>query len=95
MFGRVKKEQSKLAEPIDDVLACMKETTPDQEEYPQYLSYLERLRKLEESDKISLRPSADTIVTVLGNLLVVVVIVAYEQKHVMVSKAKDFILKAK
>jgi hypothetical protein len=65
---------------------------PGTEEYSNTLSYLERLVKLKAEDKPE-RISRNTVAVVLGNLAGILLIVAYEQKHVMTSKAFGTILK--
>ena len=93
MFGLfAKSEPSKLEAPIDRVLQEMQENGPDTEEYPAMLSYLERLTKLKNEPR-SERVSRDTLAVVVGNLAGILIIVMYEQKHVMVSKALSFIKK--
>jgi len=97
MFGRDKSKNEMLLETnINAVLIQMEVYGPDSEhnEFQDLLSYLERLYALK-TDKSKRKVSPDTLATVLGNLLGIVIIVAYEQKHVMVSKAKDFILRPK
>lgn len=71
---------------IDAVLKKMQALGVDHEEYPKMLSQLERLYALKAKAKPT-RVSRDTLALVLGNLFGVILIVAYEQKHVMTSKA--------
>lgn len=87
MFARTKK--SKLDGQIDSVLIKMYELGPDDEDYPTMMTNLERLIELEAKQAKS-GVSPDTIVIVAGNLLGILIIVVYEQKHVMVSKALNF-----
>lgn len=94
MFGRITKNDSILDEPIASVLREMEMTGPDTDEFPALLSYLERLSRLK-TEKRQSRVSPDTIAIVVGNLVGILIIVAYEQKHVMVSKGLGFILKPK
>lgn len=95
MFGReAKLGPNALDCTIERVLNSMHEYGTDSPEYPTLLSYLERLIKLKTEDRPA-RVSRDTLATVGGNLMVVLVIVMYENKHVMVSKALGFILKPK
>lgn len=67
---------------------------PDSEEYREAVSYLERLVRLK-ADERRIRITPDTMAIVLGNLLGILIIVAYEQKHVMVSKGLGLILRTK
>ena len=95
MFGNFrKKEDPKLSAAIDAIYEEMTTHGPDSEEYPNMLGYLERLTELQ-APKRHNRVSPDQMAVVLGNLLGIQIIVAYEQKHVMTSKAKDFIIKPK
>jgi hypothetical protein len=81
-------------EPIKKVLIEMQENGVETEEYSTAVRHLETLTKLktEEGRK---RVSADTMAIVVGNLLGILVIVAYEQKHVMTTKANWGTLKPK
>ncbi|MET0786968.1 MAG: hypothetical protein ABWY25_09695 [Paenisporosarcina sp.] len=58
------------------------------------VDHLERLMKMKAEERRN-RVSPDTMAIVGGNLLGILVIVAYEQKHVMVSRGLGLILKAK
>lgn len=55
-------------------------------EYPTKLSYLERLHDIRSKARPE-KVSRDTVAAVLGNLAGILLIVAYEQKHVLTSKA--------
>lgn len=93
MFGRPIGLNPDLDVPIMQVLDAMKEMQPDHEEYPLMISHLERLVELKKKKKQPI--SLDNALVVAGNLLGILVIVAYEQKHVFVSKAQGLILKPK
>lgn len=96
MFGIFRKrEPSKYDEPIAKTFASLKTYDTDDAEFSDAMDYLERLNKLKDAEKHLSRFSPDTIAIVLGNLFGILVIVAYEQKHVMTSKAMGFILRAK
>lgn len=91
MFGRFeKKDPTILDGPIERVLSEMETYGPDSEEYPSYLSYLERLFRLKTETRRE-RISRDTLALVAGNLAGILIIVIYEQKHVMASKGLSFI----
>lgn len=95
MFGKFRKTVTSIYdEPINKVLTEMREQPVESQEYAAAISHLETLNKLkaEEGKK---RVSADTMAVVAGNLLGILTIVAYEQKHVMTSKATGFIIKPK
>jgi len=85
MVNIFQKNPSKLDEPIDKVLTRMKDLEPDSEEYKKLLTTLDKLMELQ-SEEQSSQFSPDTVLNVAGSLLEVLLIVAYEQKHVMVSK---------
>jgi hypothetical protein len=87
-------ESSILDEPIERVLTDMNTYGPDSEEYPKLVDHLERLTRMK-AEESRQRVSPDTMAIVLGNLLGILVIVAYEQKHVMVSKGLGFVLRTK
>lgn len=95
MFGRTPKVMNTKLDPvIDTILSEMEAFGPDSPEYSMMLSHLEKvvnLRKSEDNKKVT----PDTMALVAGNLLGILIIVAYEQKHVMASKAQGFILKSK
>lgn len=97
MFGKFRRGgPSKYDAPIEKALASMETYDTDDAEFADALNFLERLTKLKEAEKPNVRKvSPDTLALVLGNLAGILVIVAYEQKHVMTSVAKGFILKVK
>ncbi len=84
--------------PVDDhikiILDEMLLSGPDSEEYPKLLNGLERLYTLKAKERRQ-PVSSDTIALVAGNLMGILLIVAYEQKHVMTSKGFGHIIKPK
>lgn len=95
MFGRTKKpDVLALDEPIEKVLESLKTYDTTDAEFSDSLEYLERLAKLK-SEKDQSRVDPNQIILVVGNLVGILVVVAYEQKHVWTSKAKNFELRAK
>ena len=94
MFGIFQKQQSKLDEPIDAVLNSMQIYGPESTEYDELIGRLDRLTKMQSEERSS-RVSPDTMAIVAGNILGILIIVAYEQKHVMVSKAVGMLLRSK
>lgn len=76
--------------PIDEqikmVLSEMTEQGVDSEEYSKQLAYLERLHELKAKNRREAL-SWETIAIIAGNLAGILLIVAYEQKHVITSKA--------
>ena len=97
MFGKFRRGgPSKYDAPIEKALASLETYDTDDAEFSDAMDYLERLTKLKEAEKSVVRKfSPDTLAIVLGNLAGILVIVAYEQKHVLTSKATGFILRAK
>lgn len=95
MLDRIfKRRESILDEPIDKILIEMKTYSPDTKEYQAAIEHLDRLMKLKAEER-KFKISWDTVAIVAGGLLQVLVIVAYEQKHVMTSKGLGFVIKAK
>jgi hypothetical protein len=95
MFGNLFKEQpSILDEPIAKVLTEMNKVGPDSDEYKALVRHLEVLTRLKAESRPQ-RVSPDALAVVAGNLLGILIIVAYEQKHVMVSKGLGFVMKVR
>jgi len=92
MFGRYKSPKHIYDAPIENVLAGMNFHGLDSERYPDLLVYLQKLSalKTEETNRHR-KPSPDAILAVIGNVLTVLVIVAYEQKHVLSTKAMGLV----
>jgi hypothetical protein len=95
MFGRTPKEATvRLNAAMTHILDEMETFGPDSPEYSAMLGHLERVNALRKSeDRREVSP--DTMFLVIGNLLGILIIVAYEQKHVMSSKSLPFVLKPK
>lgn len=90
----VREKPSVLDEPIAKVLSSMNTYGTEDPEYKIAMDHLERLMKLKAEERKS-KVSPDTWAIVSGNLLGILIIVAYEQKHVMVSKGLGFVIKSK
>lgn len=86
-----RKKKTLLDEEIDDVLERMNHVGAKSEEYLQLLTILERLSKVKKEEGSPL--SRDTIVLVGGNLLGLILIMAYERTHVMSSKAVNQLIR--
>ena len=82
MYNRLSTLDRLIAEAEAEMLTIDAES----EEYKALLGNLERLRKLKDDNRPK-RLDRNTIALVAGNLLGILIIVAYEQKHVMTSKA--------
>lgn len=94
MVDIFQKKESKLDEPIDAVLTRMKDAKPDSDEYKKLLNNLDKLMELQREERSS-GISPDAVVSAVASLLGILTIVAYEQKHVMTSKALGFVLRSK
>lgn len=81
---------------INAVLASMQAINKETPEYTKMVDHLKELYALKETENnlgTKSRVSPDTMAIVLGNLAGILVIVAYERSHVMVSKGLSFVLK--
>lgn len=76
---------SALDAQIDDVLVAMGEAGVTTEKYSELMVKLEKLNEIKAKSRKP-RVSNDTIAMVLGNLAGILIIVMYEQKHVLSSK---------
>lgn len=79
---------------IDAVLDEMHDTGVLSDEYPKLMSYLERLNEVK-AKEAKAPVSRDMLVQVAGSLAGILLIVAYEQKHVMTSKGFGFSIRPK
>lgn len=94
MLGRfAKSKSSDLDEPIKRILADMEAYGPDNEAYTMLVEHLERLKRMKMEETHRRRPSPDTVLVVVGNILGILAIVAYEQKHVMASRGLGFVMR--
>jgi len=92
MIGKKSKElDSKLDEVSDHLLNQMLEVEVSSQKFAVDLAHLERVRTLRTRSKKSL--DSNTLALIAGNLLGILIIVAYEQKHVMTSKGLGFVPK--
>jgi hypothetical protein len=95
MFGRFERTKPSIFdEPIAKVLTEMNQYGPDSPEYSEMISHLDRLHKMKADERRN-RVSPDTVAMICGNLLGILIIVAYEQKHVLVSKGLGFVIRTK
>lgn len=83
-----------IDENITDVLTEMKTVGVDDEGYPKLMTLLERLYEIKAKQSRS-PVSSDTLATIVGSFLNILLIVAYEQKHVMTSMGFRHIIKPK
>ncbi|HSX24542.1 MAG TPA: hypothetical protein VLG69_01090 [Candidatus Andersenbacteria bacterium] len=95
MFGREPKiEAVKLQEIKLDILDHMINETPGSDRFSALRKELEKIEKMQ-NPKGMQKIDINTALLVGGNLLGILVIVAYEQKHVFASTARNFVLKTK
>ena len=92
MLMKFVKSESALDEQIDKILEHMSQCDPSTEKYSGMLTDLERLIRLKKEEKIN-RVSPDTLAIVAGNLIGILIIVAYEQKHVVTSRGVGFVMR--
>ena|SRR5687768_17354525 len=86
---------SELDEVIDALKSSMIGMDEGSEEYSNATDQFVKLYALRaETDRKRVGVSPDTLVIVAGNLLGILVIVGYEQRHVITSKALGFVLRA-
>lgn len=85
-----RRKQSVLDKPIADILTRMDEAGMDSQKYNQCVDRLDRLMEMKADERRS-RIDPNTVLIVLGNLLGILAIIAYEQKHVMASRALGFV----
>lgn len=79
---------------IDAVLKEMQKEGVRSEEYPKLMRFLEQLYEMKTRDRQA-PVSRDTIALIGGALLQTLLTVAYEQKHVITSKAFPKIIELK
>lgn len=86
-------EAEELNQEISRVLAVLGRIEPDDEEYAKAADQLVKL--YDQKAKIpSRRVNPDTLLTVSGNLLGILVIVGHERANVITSKALGFAMKS-
>ncbi len=90
MFGKPRRGEPIYDDAIERLLTEMNTYDPESPEYLNALGALERVVRIKAESQKS-RISADTAVIVAGNLLGILIIVAYEQKHVLTTKGLGFI----
>lgn len=87
-----KRKQDPLDLHITTLLSDMQNENPFSDEYKKLMERMEKLYKLKA--EMRRKPvSTDTLALVFGNLAGILLIVAYEQKHVMSSKGLTQILR--
>ena len=85
MFGKKQEPDPKLEEVSNNLLVELKEYSADSDEYAKILSHYVKVEEIR-NPKRDRQFSWDTVIISAANILGIVVIVAYEQKHVFTSK---------
>lgn len=94
MFESNSVKKTDLDKAIDSVFQEMETVNADSEEYSKMVQQLETLYKIRSSTKDN-RVDVNTVVTVAGNLLGIVMILNYERLHIVTTKALGFVMKTK
>lgn len=84
------REKTGLDEVIEQLIDDMKLTPRDSDDYVTMVKQLDTLYKLKAIDKPE-RVSRDTVAIIVGNLVGIVLIISYEQKNIVTSKALGFL----
>jgi hypothetical protein len=84
------KKTTALDAVIDNLLLEMSSMKVDDANYADAVDQLTKLHALKTQDRSS-RVSSDTLVAAGANLAGILIIVGYEQKHVVTSKALSFL----
>lgn len=92
-----KKQKSRLDKEIMSLEDQLEYTPFDSDEYKYLLEVYSRLTRLrrEEKESKKFKVSPDTVLMVSANLLGIILILGYEQAHVVTSKALGFVLKGR
>jgi len=90
MFNTVPREKTGLELAIDELLRELSDVTADSTEYATMVDQLVKLHAMKTQEGRP-RISADTLASILANLGGILIIVGYEQKHILTSKALPFI----
>lgn len=83
-----------IDEQITSILDEMTVVGVSSDDYPKYIGYLERLSAIKAKRRRD-PLSRDAIAHIFGNLMGILIIVGYEQKHVLSSRAFEQLGRAK
>ena len=84
-------KESIYDEPIEKILEELRQQDPDSDEFRTALAHLSKLTEMKANTRWKMKISPDTLAIVLGNLIGIMIIVAYEEKHAITSKGLNFI----
>lgn len=92
---RKDEERTAIQKEIDNVIESMSSLDPTCELYKKQIEVLESLIELDKKQNPKKKISPDTIAVIAGNLLGIGLILVFEEKHVITSKALGFVLKGR
>jgi len=90
-----KDKRSTIDKEIDSVIEVMSILNANSDEYTAMAKNLEVLMKAKSYNKDGTKVSKDTVWTVVGSIASIVIIVGYEQAHIVASKAIGFVIKGR
>lgn len=93
MFNLKKEKSSIFDAQITRTLAEMDRCDPSSKEFSEMLNRLERLTGLKAKAKWNV--NWNTVAIVAGNVGMTLIVIAYEQSHVMGPRMKEFLIKPK
>ena len=96
MFKKLKPDPNKVTfqKELDRALTELSKFDVGSEEYAKAIKNIDMLCAAR-AQKATDAPSIDTILMVAANLLGIIVVLNYEQTHILTSKAMNFILKGR
>ena len=87
-------KRTELEKEIDELINVIRETGPMHEDYSKLLGLVERLNDLKEKPREKINPN--TILTLLGSILGIVLVIKHEELgHVISTKALSFVLRGR
>ncbi len=96
MFNNKKKQEAaQLDAAVAALLAEMLMYGPECPEFQTRLEQMEKVNKVRMTRSVLKSLNSDTLLIVGGNLLGILIIVGYEQRGVVTTAAKNFLLKTK
>lgn len=93
MFTPKDQQMQALNEAIDNVFNEMSAMNADAPEYAKMQKQLSKLMKLRDELRHSRQVSPDTRANIFANLMGILIIVGYESRHALTSKAVGFLQK--
>jgi len=90
-----KNKRSSIDKEIENVLEVMGLLNADSVEYTKMANNLDTLMKARSYSKDQTTVSMDTVWTVGGSIIGILILIGYEQAHVITSKALGFVIKGR